>query len=59
MQDSDIGHIPETVVEGRRSFRIEEFAKKHDLKSLVAGNFYQAEFDDYVPTMHAHFAKNS
>ncbi|XP_074642036.1 protein D2-like [Tubulanus polymorphus] len=36
---------------GRASWKAREFAKKHDLK-LVAGNFYWAEFDDYVPKLY-------
>jgi hypothetical protein len=53
IQDSDIGHISNTKAEGRRKFRIQDFAKKHNLGQLVAGNFYQAEYDDYVPVLHA------
>jgi hypothetical protein len=53
VDDSDIGHISNTTSNGRRLFRIGEFAKKHNLGDCVAGNFYQAEFDDYVPKLMA------
>jgi hypothetical protein len=59
VHDSDIGHISNTTADGRRSFRIGEFAKKHNLGDCVAGNFYQAEFDDYVPKLHAQLARKS
>lgn len=39
--------------EGRRSFRIRDFAKKYNLGEPIAANFYQAQFDDYVPILHA------
>jgi len=39
--------------EGRRKWKVEEFAAKHNLEGPIAGNFYQAEYDDYVPTVHA------
>ncbi|PSN44467.1 OV-16 antigen [Blattella germanica] len=31
------------------------FAKKYNLGNPVAGNFFQAQYDDYVPTLHAQF----
>lgn len=36
---------------GRRLQKAREFAAKYKL-SLEAANFYQAEWDDYVPTVH-------
>ncbi|KAH7636243.1 protein D3 [Dermatophagoides farinae] len=38
--------------EGRANFKIREFAKKYNLGEPVAGNFYQAEWDDYVPKLY-------
>lgn len=38
--------------EGRGCFKIREFAKKYNLGNPVAGNFYQAEWDDYVPKLY-------
>lgn len=53
INDTEMGYISNATAEGRVSFRIGEFAKKHNLGDLVAGNFYQAEFDLYVPILHA------
>ncbi|CAL8143638.1 unnamed protein product [Orchesella dallaii] len=39
-------------VEGRGNFIIRNFAKKYNLGEPIAGNFFQAEWDDYVPTIH-------
>ena len=33
-------------------FKIRDFAKKYNLGEPVAGNFYQAEWDDYVPKLY-------
>jgi len=38
--------------ENRGKFSISQFAKKHDLGDPIAGNFYQAEWDDYVPKLY-------
>lgn len=38
---------------GRLQFRIRDFAVKYGLGQPIAGNFYQAQFDDYVPILHA------
>jgi len=38
--------------ENRGAFKIREFAKKYNLGEPIAGNFYQAEFDDYVPKLY-------
>uniref|UniRef100_A0A1B0AAF5 Phosphatidylethanolamine-binding protein n=1 Tax=Glossina pallidipes TaxID=7398 RepID=A0A1B0AAF5_GLOPL len=37
---------------GRARFSAAKFAKKHKMTELVAGNFFQAQWDDYVPTVH-------
>jgi len=36
----------------RGKFSIRNFAKKHNLGQPIAGNFYQAEWDDYVPKLY-------
>ncbi|GBO21745.1 Phosphatidylethanolamine-binding protein 1 [Araneus ventricosus] len=36
----------------RGNFKIANFAKKYNLGDPVAGNFYQAEWDDYVPKLY-------
>lgn len=43
--------------EGRRQFRIRDFAVKHGLGQPIAGNFYQAQFDNYVPILHAQLSQ--
>ncbi|XP_023165506.1 protein D3 [Drosophila hydei] len=44
--------LPNNSADGRGGFKIAEFANKYDLGDPIAGNFYQAEFDDYVPTLY-------
>ena len=43
---------------GRPSTSTKDLISKYGL-NLVAGNFYQAEYDDYVPTLHAQLAGKS
>lgn len=43
--------ISKTTREGRLNFKIRDFAKKYNLKEPVAGNFYQAQWDEYVATL--------
>jgi len=38
--------------EGRGQFSIKKFAKKYNLGDPVAGNLYQAQWDDYVPKLY-------
>jgi phosphatidylethanolamine-binding protein (PEBP) family uncharacterized protein len=49
-------HLARTVAEGRAHFRIGKFAVEHKLGDPVAGNFYQAEWDDYVPELYKQFS---
>lgn len=46
-------HISETSVEGRIEFKTRDFAAKYGLGQAIAGNFYQAKYDDYVPILMA------
>eukprot|EP00731_Ephydatia_muelleri_P020284 Em0013g11a len=39
--------------DGRANWKVQDFAAKHGLGKPVAGNFYQAEYDDYVPILHS------
>jgi len=39
--------------EKRNNWSVDKFAKKHNLGNPVAGNIYQAEYDDYVPKLYA------
>lgn len=36
----------------RGKFSVRKFAEKYKLGKPVAGNFFEAEFDDYVPKLH-------
>ncbi|PNF18633.1 Phosphatidylethanolamine-binding protein 1 [Cryptotermes secundus] len=38
--------------DNRGKFSIRNFAKKHNLGNPIAGNFYQAQWDDYVPKLY-------
>ena len=38
---------------GRNNTKAATFVAKYNLGSPVAGNFYQAEWDDYVPKLYA------
>ncbi|XP_022127416.1 protein D2 [Pieris rapae] len=37
---------------GRDAFSTKKFAEKYNLGAPVAGNFYRAQFDDYVPLLY-------
>lgn len=37
---------------GRANFSTKNFVKKYSLGAPIAGNFYQAEWDEYVPELH-------
>lgn len=37
---------------GRNNFKIAKFAKKYELGDPIAGTFYFAEYDDYVPILY-------
>ncbi|XP_012266194.2 protein D2-like [Athalia rosae] len=36
----------------RRRFSVQKFAEKYDLEGPIAGNYFKAQYDDYVPTVH-------
>ncbi|XP_034936951.1 protein D2-like [Chelonus insularis] len=36
----------------RNRFSIKKFAQKYNLEGPIAGNFFRAEYDDYVSTIH-------
>lgn len=38
--------------DGRGKFSIKKFAAKYSLGQPIAGNLYQAEWDDYVPLLY-------
>ena len=39
--------------EGRGNWKVLDFVAKYKLGRPVAGNFYQAEYDDYVPILYS------
>ncbi|EDW24561.1 GL24219 [Drosophila persimilis] len=41
--------IPKTIRKGRLNFSARDFASKHRLGSPIAANYFQAQYDDYVP----------
>ncbi|CAG2176541.1 unnamed protein product [Oppiella nova] len=43
-------------LEGRHKFKIRDFARNHGLGEPIAGNFFQAKWDSYVPRLYAQFA---
>jgi phosphatidylethanolamine-binding protein len=49
--------LPNNSGENRGGFSIQKFAEKHNLGQPVAGNFYQAEWDDYVPKLYEKLSK--
>lgn len=48
----DEPRIPNTSGKNRAKFSISNFAKKHNLGNPVAGNFYQAEWDEYCEVVY-------
>ncbi|CAG5049621.1 unnamed protein product [Parnassius apollo] len=48
----DEKRLTNTSADGRGGFSIAKFAEKYNLGNPVAGNFYQAEYDDYVPLLY-------
>lgn len=54
----DSPYVSDHSALGRPSSSTRDLITKNDLK-LVAGNFYQAEYDDYVPTLHSQLAGKS
>lgn len=48
----DEPRLPNDDGDGRGCFKIAAFAKKYNLGDPQAGNFYQAEYDDYVPKLY-------
>jgi len=48
----DEKRLTNTSGDHRGKFSIRNFAKKYHLGEPVAGNFYQAEWDDYVPKLY-------
>ena len=49
--DFDVATINADSAHGRDKFHTRDFAKKYNLE-LVAANFVQAEWDEYVPQLY-------
>lgn len=48
----DEPRLPNTSGDKRGCFSIQKFAEKYKLGDPVAGNLYQAQYDDYVPILY-------
>ncbi|XP_044741253.1 phosphatidylethanolamine-binding protein homolog F40A3.3 isoform X2 [Chrysoperla carnea] len=47
-----VPHLTNTSADNRGGFSIKKFAAKYKCGQPIAGNFYQAEYDDYVPILY-------
>lgn len=45
--------VPNNSREGRVKTKARDLIKEYNLGNPIAGNFYQAQYDDYVPVLHA------
>jgi phosphatidylethanolamine-binding protein (PEBP) family uncharacterized protein len=52
INDKEHGHLTNRSADKRGGWKAENFVKKHHLEGPIAGNFYQAEYDDYVPKLY-------
>uniref|UniRef100_A0A1Y1N6P1 Phosphatidylethanolamine-binding protein n=1 Tax=Photinus pyralis TaxID=7054 RepID=A0A1Y1N6P1_PHOPY len=48
----DEPRLTNTSANGREKFSIRKLAQKYNLGEPIAGNFYQAKWDDYVPIVY-------
>lgn len=55
----DEPHVANNSRRNRPKFKAAEFAIKYNLGAPIAGNFYQAQYDDYVPTVHAQLSEDN
>jgi phosphatidylethanolamine-binding protein len=51
-QEFDEEKLTNRSAKNRGKFSTQTFADKHKLGDPVAGNYFQAEYDDYVPTLY-------
>ena len=54
----DEPRLPNTSQKGRPNFKARDFAAKYKLGDPLAGNFFQAEWDDYVPELYKQLSGN-
>ncbi|XP_037814421.1 protein D3-like isoform X2 [Lucilia sericata] len=57
--DIDEPHVANNSRRNRPNFKAAKFAEKYNLGAPVAGNFYQAQYDDYVPILHAQLSEDN
>ena len=50
-----VHHLKSTSSQHRANFNTREFLKTYNMNELVAANFVQAEWDDYVPELYKTF----
>ncbi|XP_058467297.1 protein D3-like [Malaya genurostris] len=58
----DLSDAPRTSNRSRNNrlnFQHKDYVTKYALGELIAGNFYQAQFDQYVPTLHAQLSSGT
>ncbi|XP_055615676.1 protein D3-like [Toxorhynchites rutilus septentrionalis] len=56
---SDAPRTSERSSNNRKNFQHKDFVSRYKLSELVAGNFYRAQFDDYVPKLHAQLSSGT
>lgn len=54
----DEPRLTNTSGEGRAKFNTQKFIEKYNLGAPIAGNFFQAQYDDYVPTLYKQLSGN-
>ncbi|XP_046867383.1 protein D2-like [Drosophila willistoni] len=54
----DEPRIPKTSADKREKFSTLSFVNKYHLGNPVAGNFFQAQYDDYVPLLYKQLSGN-
>ncbi|XP_068156697.1 protein D3-like [Drosophila tropicalis] len=50
--------ISKTTREPRINVKTRDYIAKYNFGAPVAGNFFEAQYDDYVPKLHAQFKKD-
>ncbi|KAK0419597.1 hypothetical protein QR680_014226 [Steinernema hermaphroditum] len=50
--DAEHGHLTNRSGDNRGGWKIAKFADKHKLGTPIAGNLFQAQWDDYVPKLY-------
>lgn len=45
-------YTPKESIQGRKKWSVVDLVQKFNLGNSIGGNFFQAEYDDYVPTLH-------